>query len=67
VSEYATWRIDMRQKKILISADEHAQTSVPEHGDRHSLGPPGAQTSQKQHAGLLELDAQPSGASVRLP
>ena len=27
----------------------------------------GAQTSQKQHAGLPELDAQPSGASVRLP
>ena len=24
------------------------------------LGPPGAQTAQKQHAGLLELDAQPS-------
>jgi hypothetical protein len=24
------------------------------------LGPPGAQTSHKQHAGLLELDAQPS-------
>ena len=26
---------------------------VPEHGDRHSLGPPGTQTSQKQHAGLI--------------
>jgi hypothetical protein len=51
----------------LTSADEHAQTSVLEHGDRHSLGPPGAQTRQKQHAGLVELDAQPSGASVRLP
>jgi hypothetical protein len=43
------------------------KTSVPEHGDRHSLGPPGTQTSQKQHAGLLELDAQPSAASIRLP
>jgi nitrogen-specific signal transduction histidine kinase len=31
------------------------------------LGLPGAQTSQKQHAGLLELDAQPSVASIRLP
>ena len=31
------------------------------------LGPPGAQTAQKQHAGLLELDAQPSAASIRLP
>jgi hypothetical protein len=34
------------------SADEHAQTSGPEHGGRHSLGPPGTQTSQKQHAGF---------------
>jgi hypothetical protein len=31
------------------------------------LGPPGAQTAQKQHAGLLELDAQPSAARIRLP
>ena len=31
------------------------------------LGPPMAQTAQKQHAGLLELDAQPSVASIRLP
>ena len=45
----------------------HAQTSGPEHGGRHSLGPPGTQTSQKQHAGLLELDAPPSVASSRLP
>jgi hypothetical protein len=32
-----------------------------------TLGPPGVQTAQKQHAGLLELDAQPSVASIRLP
>ena len=32
-----------------------------------SLGPPGAQTAQKQHAGLLEVDAQPSAARIRLP
>jgi hypothetical protein len=31
------------------------------------LGPPRAQTAQEQHAGLLELDAQPSVASIRLP
>ena len=49
------------------SADEHVQTIGPEHGDRHFLGPPRAQTAQKQHAGLLELDAQPSVASIRLP
>jgi len=30
------------------------------------LGPPGPQTAQKQHAGLLKLDAQPS-AAIRLP
>ena len=53
----------------LYSADEHVQTSGPEHGGRHSLGPPGTQTSQKQkqHAGLLKLDAQPSAVSIRLP
>ena len=31
------------------------------------LGPPRAQTAQEQHAGLLELDAQPSAVSIRLP
>jgi hypothetical protein len=31
------------------------------------LGPLGAQTAQKQHAGLLKLDAQPSAARIRLP
>jgi hypothetical protein len=29
------------------------------------LGPPGAQTAQKQHAGLLELDAQPASVFPR--
>jgi len=57
----------MRNGNALNSADERAQTSGPEHGGRHSLGPPRAQTSQKQHAGLLELDAQPSAVSIRLP
>ena len=31
------------------------------------LGPPGAKTAQKQHAGPLEVDAQPSAARIRLP
>jgi hypothetical protein len=31
------------------------------------LGSPRAQTPQKQHAGLLKLDAQPSAASSRPP
>jgi hypothetical protein len=50
----------------LTSADEHAQTSGSERGDRHSPRPPGAQTAHRQHAGLLELDAQPSAARIRL-
>ena len=57
----------MRAHEVLISADEHAQTSVSEHGDRHSPRPAGAQTAEKQHAGLLKLDAQPSAARIRLP
>ena len=32
-----------------------------------ALGLPEVQTAQKQHAGLLELHAQPSAASIRLP
>ena len=53
---------------ILISADEHAQTS----GHRTwrpplPSAPQRAQTAQKQHAGLLKLDAQPSAARIRLP
>ena len=51
----------------LTSADEHARTSVAELGDRHSRRPAGVQTAQKQHAGLPELDTQPSAASIRLP
>ena len=31
------------------------------------LGPPGAQTAQKQYAGSLEADAQPSAARIHLP
>ena len=31
------------------------------------LGPPGPQTAQKQHAGSLEVNAQPSAARIRLP
>ncbi len=31
------------------------------------LGSPRAQTPQKQHAGLLKLNAQPSAASSRPP
>ena len=52
----------------LISAAEHAQTSEsPNMATATPLGPPRAQTPQKQHAGLLKLDAQPSAASSRPP
>jgi hypothetical protein len=30
-------------------------------------GPPGPQTAQKQYAGSLDVDAQPSAARIRLP
>ena len=58
---------NIRPCNFRSSADEHAQTSVSEHGDRHSPRPAGAQTAEKQHAGLLKLDAQPSAARIRLP
>ena len=49
------------------SADGHAQTSVSEHGYRHCPRAAGGQTAEKQHAGLLKLDAQPSAVGIRLP
>jgi hypothetical protein len=63
MSEYSRACINIRARNARYSADEHAQTSMSEHGPR----PAGAQTAQKQHAGLLELHAQPSAASIRLP
>ena len=56
----------MHRLNALTSADEHVQTTGPEHGDRHSPRPAKG-VAEKQHAGLLELDAQPSVASIRLP
>jgi hypothetical protein len=67
MSKHASRCIRMRPSNALNSADEHDQTSVSEHGHRHLPRPAGAQTAQKQHAGLLELDAQPSAARIRLP
>lgn len=49
------------------SSDEHVQPVGPDMTTATPLGPPRAQTAQEQHAGLLELDAQPSVASTRLP
>jgi hypothetical protein len=61
--------ITTRQKAACSHrSDEHGQTSGHAHlATATPLGPPRAQTAQKQHAGLLELDAQPSAASIRLP
>jgi hypothetical protein len=39
--EYPDRCISMRPGTTLISADEHTQTSVSEHGDRHSPQPAG--------------------------
>jgi len=67
-SEYAIERISIYTDNALFSADEHAQTSEsPNMATATPLGPPRAQTPQKQHAGLLKLDAQPSAASSRPP
>ena len=60
-------RTDPSGRVDRSSADEHAQTSVSEHGDRHFPRPAGIQAAAKQHAGLLELDAQPSADRIRLP
>ena len=49
-----------RQMSMSKPVGPNTATATP-------LGPPRAQTAQKQHAGLLELDAQPSVASIRLP
>ena len=49
----------MRADEVLISADKHAQTSVSNMATATPLGPARAQTAEKQHAGLLKLDAQP--------
>ena len=63
----ADLRSSLSSCNARTSADEHTQTSVSVHGDRHSPQLAGAQTAQKQHAGPLEVDAQPSAARIRLP
>ena len=50
----------------------HRQMSMPKPvcpnmATATALGPPGAETAQKQYAGLLELDAQPSAAESVFP
>lgn len=67
--------IETQCASILVAPDHlhinqmsRARTSAPGHGsDRDSPGSPEAQTAQKQHAGSLELDAQPPAARIRLP
>jgi hypothetical protein len=68
VSKYSNPCIDFHHDNARYSADEHAQTSEsPNMATAAPPARPGAQTLQKQHAGLLELDAQPSAASIRPP
>lgn len=57
----------MRHDNALNSADEHARTSVSEHGDRLRPRHAGAETAQKRHAGLLKLGAQLSAAESVFP
>ena len=56
----------------MLAMRSHRQMSMPKPvcpnmATATPLGPPGPQTAQKQHAGPLEVDAQPSAARIRLP
>jgi hypothetical protein len=57
----------MHQQEILIRQMSMPKPVCPNMATATPLGPAGVQTAQKQYAGLLELDAQPSAASIRLP
>ena len=57
---------------MWLRALAHRQMGMPKRVRARTWRPPlprpaGAQTPQKQHAGLLELDAQTSAASIRPP
>src|SRR6266566_2417468 len=68
MSDYSSRRIDMYIGDALISADEHAQTSEsPNMATATPSARRGPQTPQKQHAGSLELDAQPLSPASVLP
>jgi hypothetical protein len=67
MEDYAFLCIYASRRNVLNSADEHVQIGGPNTTTATPLGPPRAQTVQEQHAGLLELDAPPSVASIRLP
>ena len=51
MSEYSITCIDIRLDKTLISADEHAQTSVSEHGDCHSPARRGSRRRRRSTPG----------------
>jgi hypothetical protein len=57
----------MHQQEILIRQMSMPKPVCPNMATATPLGPAGVQTAQKQYAGSLELDAQPSAASIRLP
>jgi len=57
----------MRTDEVLTSADGHAQTSE---SPNIATAIPSARRgpdAAEQHAGLLELNTQPSAASIRPP
>ena len=66
-SEHAGQRISMRARNVLISADEMPKPVGPNMATATPLGPPEPQTAQKQYAGSLDVDAQPSAARISLP
>jgi hypothetical protein len=58
--------MDVNSAQILISADEHAQRSESPDTATATPRPVRGQAPQKQHAGLLELDAQPSAGTASI-
>jgi hypothetical protein len=64
VSEHAGLCIDMRTDEILISADEHAQTSVSNMATATPLGPPGPRRRRSSTPGCSSWTRNQGSASV---
>ena len=57
----------MLQSHTVIKQMSMPKPVCPNMTTATPLGLPGPQTAQKQYAGPLEVDAQPSAARIRLP
>jgi hypothetical protein len=57
----------MQTRKVLYSQMSIPKPVCPNMATATPLRPPGPGAAQEQHAGLLELDAQPSATRIRLP